>query len=157
VNAAVRRVTFAVAGTAISALILIGFKGTQGPAGTQAGATTGDNSVGGEGSGSVAVKTGRATLPNGSYTANGSVISTPFGPIQVRLRATGTRITEVTILQVPNDRGRSTEINNYATPLLHKEVLQAQSADVDVVSGATYTSYAYAQSLQAALDAAAQR
>ena len=63
----------------------------------------------------------------------------------------------MTILQVPNDRGRSTEINGYATPLLHKEVLQAQSADVAVVSGATYTSYAYAQSLQAALDAATRR
>ena len=44
-----------------------------------------------------------------------------------------------------------------ATGPLHKEALQAQSADVNVVSGATYTSYAYAQSLQAALDAAAQR
>jgi uncharacterized protein with FMN-binding domain len=75
----------------------------------------------------------------------------------VRLHAAGTRIVDVTILQVPNDRGRSTEINDYATPLLQREVLQAQCADVDVVSGATYTSYAYAQSLQAALDAAAQR
>lgn len=63
----------------------------------------------------------------------------------------------MTILQVPHDRGRSTEINGYATPLLHREVLRAQSADVDVVSGATYTSYAYAQSLQAALNAAVQR
>ncbi len=156
-NAAVRRVTFAVAGSAVGALMLIGFKGTQGPAGTQAGGTTGDNPVGGEGSGGIPVKTGRATLPSGTYTADGSVVSTPFGPIQVRLHAAGSRISDVTILQVPSDRGRSTEINDHATPLLHKEVLQAQSADVDVVSGATYTSYAYAQSLQAALDAAAQR
>jgi uncharacterized protein with FMN-binding domain len=88
---------------------------------------------------------------------DGLVVPTPFGPIQVRLHAAGTRISDVTILRVPNDRRRSTEINNYATPLLREEVLQAQSADVDVVSGATYTSYAYARSLQAALDAAAQR
>ena len=164
-NALIRRVSFAVAGSAVAALMLIGFKGTQGPAGTQAGGTTGDNPAGGEGSGQGSgeggggppVKTGRATLPRGTYTADGSVISTPFGPVQVRLHAAGTRIVDVTILQVPNDRGRSTEINDYATPLLHREALQAQSADVDVVSGATYTSYAYAQSLQAALDTAAQR
>ena len=156
-NAAVRHVTFAVAGSAVGVLMLIGFKGTQGPAGTQAGGTTGDSAAAGEGSGGIPVKTGRATLPTGSFTADGSVISTPFGPIQVRLRAAGTRIADVTILQVPNDRDRSTEINDYATPLLHKEVLQSQSADVNVVSGATYTSYAYAQSLQAALDAAAER
>jgi uncharacterized protein with FMN-binding domain len=157
VNVAIRRVTFAVAGSAVAALMLIGFKGTQGTAGTQAGGTTGDNPVGGEGSGGIPVKTGRATVPGGSFTADGSVVSTPFGPIQVRLHAAGTRISDVTILRVPNDRGRSTEINGYATPLLHREVLRAQSADVDVISGATYTSYAYAQSLQAALDAAAQR
>ena len=156
-NASIRRVAFAVAGSAVAALMLIGLKGTQSPAGTQAGGTTGDNPVGGEGSGGQPVKTGRTTLPSGTYTADGSVISTPFGPIQVRLHAAGTRIVDVTILQVPNDRGRSTEINDYATPRLNREVLQAQSADVEVVSGATYTSYAYAQSLQAALDTADQR
>jgi hypothetical protein len=80
-NASIRRVTFAVAGSAVAALMLIGFKGTQGPAGTQAGGTTGDNPAGGEGSGGPPVKTGRATLPGGTYTADGPVISTPFGPI----------------------------------------------------------------------------
>lgn len=85
-NAAVRRVTFAVAGSAVAALMLIGFKGTQGPAGTQAGGTTGDNPVAGEGSGGIPVKPGRATVPGGNFTADGSVISTPFGPIQVRLQ-----------------------------------------------------------------------
>jgi hypothetical protein len=81
VNAAARRVTFAVAGSAVGALMLIGFKGTQGPAGTQAGGTTGDSPVGG-----IPVNLGRATLPSGTYTADGSVISTPFGPVQVSAR-----------------------------------------------------------------------
>ncbi|HEY7176149.1 MAG TPA: FMN-binding protein, partial [Micromonosporaceae bacterium] len=127
-------------------------QGTPGATGT-----TADTESGGEGSGGLAVKQGRATLPSGGYTIDGSVVSTPFGPVEVRLTAGGTRIADVHVLEVPNDRGHSTQINNYATPLLRQEVLRAQSADVDVVSGATYTSFAYAQSLQAALDNAAKR
>ncbi len=53
-----------------------------------------------------------------------------------------------------NDRPRSQEISQYAGPQLHDEVLQAQNAQIDVLSGATYTSEAYAQSVQAALDQA---
>ena len=154
-NLAVRRVTFAVAGTAVAALMLIGYKGTQGAPG--ASGTTADTESGGEGSGGIAVKQGRATLPAGVYTIEGSVVPTPFGPVQVRLSAGTTRIADVQVLAVPNDRGHSTQINDYAVPILRQEVLRAQSADVDVVSGATYTSFAYAQSLQAALDAAAKR
>ncbi|HEY7177451.1 MAG TPA: FMN-binding protein [Micromonosporaceae bacterium] len=154
-NASVRRVTLAVAGTAVAVLMLIGYKGTQGAPGATG--TTADTESGGEGSAGIAVKQGRATLPPGGYKIDGSVVSTPFGPVQVRLIAGATRIADVRVLQAPNDRGHSTQINNYATPLLRQEVLHAQSADVDVVSGATYTSFAYAQSLQAALDNAARR
>jgi uncharacterized protein with FMN-binding domain len=155
VNAAVRRVTFAVAGTAVAALMLIGYKATQGAAGATG--TTADSESGGEGSGGIAVRQGRSTLPTGNYVISGSVVPTPFGPVEVRLTASGTRIADVHVVEAPNDRGHSTQINNYAVPILRREVLQAQSADVNVVSGATYTSFAYAQSLQAALDAAVKR
>jgi len=153
-NAGIRRVTFAVAGTAVAALVLIGYKGTQGALGATG--TTADTGSG-EATNGVPVKQGRATLRAGDYMIAGPAVSTPFGPVQVRLTANGTRIADVHVLQAPNDRGHSTQINDYAVPILKQEVLRAQSADVDVVSGATYTSFAFAQSLQAALDAAAKR
>ncbi|WP_345762530.1 FMN-binding protein [Diaminobutyricibacter sp. McL0608] len=85
-------------------------------------------------------------------TVNGDVEQTPFGPIQVQLTYTGTHITAVTELQSPNDRGRSVEINQQAGPILEQEVLSSQSAKIDTVSGATYTSDGYAQSVQSAID-----
>ncbi len=85
-------------------------------------------------------------------TVDGAVEQTPYGPIQVQLTYTGTRITAVTELQAPNDRGRSVEINAQAAPILEQEVLSSQSAKIDTVSGATYTSQGYAQSVQSAID-----
>jgi uncharacterized protein with FMN-binding domain len=66
----------------------------------------------------------------------------------------GTRIVDVKALQLPHDRARSQEISSQAAPLLHDEVLQAQSARIDTIGGATYTSDGYARSLQSALDRA---
>jgi uncharacterized protein with FMN-binding domain len=64
------------------------------------------------------------------------------------------KITDVRALQYPDGNDRDQEINSYALPELHDQVLAAQSADIDGVSGATVTSLGYTQSLQAALDAA---
>jgi uncharacterized protein with FMN-binding domain len=91
----------------------------------------------------------------GAYTGQltGSTIQTPFGYVQVQVTLQGGMITDVQTLQLPSG-GRSSEISQYAAPQLRSEVLQAQSAQVDSVSGATYTSQAYRQSLQAALDQA---
>jgi uncharacterized protein with FMN-binding domain len=66
----------------------------------------------------------------------------------------GSRIVDVQAVQLPFDHPRSAEISRQAEPYLRQEVLQAQSANIDVVSGATFTSYSYAQSLQSALDQA---
>jgi uncharacterized protein with FMN-binding domain len=66
----------------------------------------------------------------------------------------GGRLTDVVVLQQTDVGQRSTQIDSYAVPVLKAEALSAQSADIDVVSGATYTSAGYASSLQAALDAA---
>ena len=65
----------------------------------------------------------------------------------------GGKLTDVVALELPTGR-RSGQISNYAAPTLRQEALQAQSAKIDLVSGATYTSDAYTQSLQAALDQA---
>jgi uncharacterized protein with FMN-binding domain len=89
-----------------------------------------------------------------SRTVTGTVEDTPYGPVQVSVTLTGARIVDVAPVQLPNDNGRSREINNYAAPLLRQEVLTAQSAQVDTISGASYTSDGYARSVQAALDAA---
>ena len=91
----------------------------------------------------------------GSYTdgtATGSVISTRFGDVQVEVTISGGAITDVTALQLPDRDGRSRQIASAAEPILREEALTAQSASIDLLSGATYTSEAYAESLQSALD-----
>lgn len=88
----------------------------------------------------------------GARQLDGPVISTQFGDVQVRVILSNGKITDVQPLQMPFDRRRSQEISQAAAPLLHDEVLQAQSAQIDLISGATYSSDAYQRSLQAALD-----
>jgi uncharacterized protein with FMN-binding domain len=74
--------------------------------------------------------------------------------VQVRLTVKGGKITDVTVLQQPNGNPRDDEINSYALPILTQETLKDQSANIDMVSGATVTSTGYVQSLQSALDQA---
>jgi len=85
---------------------------------------------------------------------SGDAVMTNYGPVQVRVTMRGTRIVSITNLALPFDRNRSQMISQVAGPLLRREALAAQSARIDVVSGATYTSNGYAQSLQSALDRA---
>ncbi|NYE95895.1 uncharacterized protein with FMN-binding domain [Psychromicrobium silvestre] len=89
-----------------------------------------------------------------SKTYAGTAIDTRYGPVQVQITVVGTKITDVTALQVPSENGRDQQINSYAVPQLTQEVLAAQSANVDMISGGTYTSEGYLQSLQSALDQA---
>ena len=98
-----------------------------------------------------------ATTSNGGTAdvteVTGPTVSTRFGPVQVKIEISAGTITDVVALQLPSG-GRSGRISNFAEPTLHDEALTAQSASIDGVSGATYTSRAYEQSLQAALDQA---
>lgn len=87
-------------------------------------------------------------------TVTGPVVETQFGPVQVAVTFGNGTITDIQAVQLPSDRMRSAEISSYAGPILRQEALQAQSAQIDLVSGATYTSSAYEQSLQAVLDQA---
>ncbi|MDQ2825992.1 MAG: FMN-binding protein, partial [Actinomycetota bacterium] len=75
-------------------------------------------------------------------------------PVQVRVTLSGNRIVDMAALQLPSDRSTSRQINDVAGPELRQEVLAAQSSQVHTISGATYTSNGYRQSLQAALDQA---
>ena len=84
----------------------------------------------------------------------GGAVSTRYGVVQVKIAVTGSKITDVSFAQLTAFDPRSQEINSQAGPYLLKETLDAQSANIDTVSGATYTSDGYRQSLQSALDAA---
>ena len=96
----------------------------------------------------------RSGSTTGTETLTGNVVPSRYGNTQVQVTITNGKITSVTALQLPTG-GRSGRISQYVEPILSSEALTAQSASIDIVSGATYTSEAYAQSLQSALDQAA--
>ncbi|MEV7689559.1 FMN-binding protein [Streptomyces bungoensis] len=100
----------------------------------------------------AASKTTSAAPTTRSVT--GATVQTKYGPVQVRITLTGSRITAASAVQSPDGTARSKDINSTAVPRLDQETLQAQSANIDAVSGATYTSAGYKQSLQSALDRA---
>ncbi len=103
----------------------------------------------------AAAKTTTATgtaLKDGTYA--GATSNNRWGPVQVQIMVSGGAIADVTALQTPSDQDRSVQINDYATPILRTETLTAQSATIHTVSGATYTSNSYKQSLQSAIDVA---
>jgi uncharacterized protein with FMN-binding domain len=91
-----------------------------------------------------------------STTVNGAAADTRYGPVQVQITVRGGRIVKADAIVYPQGDRRDREINSWAVPQLNQETLDAQSAQIDTVSGATYTSDGYRQSLQSALDAAHQ-
>ena len=131
--------------------------GSSGIPGGSSGSTDAATSAPSTGSGTDA-NTGTSTDTNAAAstdgTYSGSSVGTRFGDVQVQVTISGGAITDVTALHLTDHDGRSVSISNRAEPILRDEVLQAQSSSVSLVSGATYTSAAYLQSLQAALDAA---
>ena len=88
----------------------------------------------------------------GSPPLAGPGVSTRWGPVQVEITVQGGELTDVAALQLPDGDRRSASISARVEPTLRTQALTAQSASIDGVSGATYTSIAYARSLQAALD-----
>jgi uncharacterized protein with FMN-binding domain len=91
---------------------------------------------------------------SGSSTVTGDVASTRWGPVQVQLTIADGKITDVEVVQYPDNNGKDRQINARALPTLIRETLSAQSDNIDMVSGATVTSDGYVQSLQSALDEA---
>ncbi|GAA1435985.1 hypothetical protein GCM10009616_34640 [Microlunatus lacustris] len=90
--------------------------------------------------------------PAAAVTVTGAPASTRYGVVQVAVTFQGSQITDVTALRTPNGDGRSVQIADAAVPTLREEVIRSQSAHIDSVSGATYTSDGYAQSVQSAID-----
>ena len=95
-----------------------------------------------------------AAEPSSAATVTGDVAQTEWGPVQVALTVDARRVTDVAVLQYPTGNSKDEEINSYALPILIQQTLDRQSADIDMVSGATVTSDGYLRSLQAALDQA---
>jgi uncharacterized protein with FMN-binding domain len=89
-----------------------------------------------------------------SGTVTGAAADTRWGPVQVQITVADGSITDVSVVQYPTSNGKDQEINARALPILIQETLKAQSASIDMVSGATYTSDGYVTSLQSALDQA---
>lgn len=89
---------------------------------------------------------------NGVYT--GSAADAYYGTIQVKTTITNGQLSDVEFLQYPNDQQESIEVNDAAMPILKQEAIQAQNANVDIVSGATQTSQAFKESLASALSQA---
>jgi len=101
--------------------------------------------------------TATATAPattTGGTTYTGDAAATRWGDVQVAITVSGGRITAVDVPVHPSGNRHDEEINGHALPILTRETLRAQSADIDAVSGATVTSEGYVASLQSALDAA---
>ncbi|HEY0934415.1 MAG TPA: FMN-binding protein [Trebonia sp.] len=87
-------------------------------------------------------------------TVTGSVTQTMYGPIEVRITVKNGKVTAAEAVEYPDQDPRDAQINSYAIPALNSEAVSASSAQIDTVSGATYTSDGYISSLQSALDKA---
>ncbi|AXE53974.1 FMN-binding protein [Aurantimicrobium sp. MWH-Uga1] len=87
-------------------------------------------------------------------TYDGSVVNTRFGTVQVQAVISGGKITDVIAVKLTDADRKSIQISQQVAPMVRSEVLTAQSAHVANISGGTYTTQAYLQSLQSALDAA---
>jgi uncharacterized protein with FMN-binding domain len=87
-------------------------------------------------------------------TVTGPSVDTRWGPVQVEVTVVEGELTDVAVVDYPSENGKDRAINARAVPILVQEALDARSADIDMVSGATVTSEGYVESLQAALDEA---
>jgi uncharacterized protein with FMN-binding domain len=113
-----------------------------------ASSSTGSSSSG-DGSASSSATGGASAT---STTVTGAAADTRWGPVQVRITVADGAITDVSVVEYPSGNPKDQQINAYAIPTLVQETLDAQSANIDMVSGATVTSEGYLESLQSALD-----
>jgi uncharacterized protein with FMN-binding domain len=104
----------------------------------------------------TAVTTTTAASPpefsSSTKTVTSDAVSTQYGNVQLKVTISGGKITGIQALQLPSQDPKSVEIASYAAPILRQRAVSAQSASIDVVSGATYTSVGYMLALQSALD-----
>ncbi|KOX32100.1 FMN-binding protein [Streptomyces ardesiacus] len=141
----VRRAVLAGAATVSAIVLLLSLKPASGP---------GSAPAAGGAAPPVAAQSPQGGRDAGASTVTGDAVRTQYGPVQVRLTVSGGRITGAEAVQAPKG-GQSDRVTADAVPKLNRAAVAAGSADIDAVSGATYTSAGYRQSLQSALDKAA--
>lgn len=143
-------------GTATTAAVAGTTSSGTGSSGTGSTGTTGSTSTGTGSSASTpspsATSTPSTATASATKVVTGSTVDTRYGPIQLQVTFSGSTITAITALQTPNQDRRSVSINEQAVPMLTQEAMSSQSAKIDTISGATYTSEGYIQSLQSAID-----
>ncbi|MFJ2863241.1 FMN-binding protein [Kitasatospora sp. NPDC087314] len=168
-----RRAVVTSAATAAGVVLLLSLKphdaagptpviSSTGGSGSSSGAAAGSAGAASGASDASAAPSGSASAPaasgaggaGGTRKVTGDAVNTRYGPVQVEVTLAGSRITAVDVVKYPTEDRRDRAINSTALPLLNQEAIAAQSAQVDVVSGATFTSDGYVRSLQSALDRA---
>ena len=156
-----KRLILAVASTIAGLIALLSFRTHPGPAavGSLPAASLGPVPSLVTPSARTGAAPGTASSPSsaGAVTTLGQAVQDQYGTIQVKIVTVGRQIRSVAVAKLEGDEELSDLINAQAGPLLLQRTLAAQSANIDTVSGATYTSDAYRQSLQSALDRAAGR
>jgi uncharacterized protein with FMN-binding domain len=168
------RAPIVIAGTAAGMAAVIGYHAT-GPrallvTGTSVGATrtasttsgsssgsaqtaSSGNSASGSGSAAATTQAGTAgVVPTGTRTVTGTDVQYGYGDLQVAVTVSGQKITNISMVKANVADSYSSTVDQVALPQLRQEALRAQSASINGITGATYTSDAYAQSLQAAID-----
>ena len=165
-----RRAILAICATAVGLVLLLSFKthtqsaapvtspaaalGSPTPGSAAGNGTAASASAAPAASGSAAPASSTAAKSGASKTVTGAAWPTIYGPVQVRITVTGGKVTAVAATEYPEETPRDYQINSFAIPELNSEALAADSAKIDTVSGATYTSGGYVGSLQSALDKA---
>jgi uncharacterized protein with FMN-binding domain len=159
-----RRAIAAFAGTTAGLVALLGYKSGPAPSSRAPAAAPAPSAARSVPSTSTVPFTVPRTSPSASTTApaslwkdgsySGALVATRYGPVQVEVTVRAGRLSTVTPVTLPNERRRSAEISDRAAPILQAEAVQAQGVQIDTVSGATFTSEGFVQSLQAALLAA---
>lgn len=158
-----RRVILAVTGTIAGLVALLSFKShvPSAPVAATTGGTGGTSSSSSSSSGGGQTEVVPGAFPQGSIATNlpagetavdGKVASTSYGPVQIQLIKRNAKIVKVAVLMQPTNTLNDVQIGKFAFPKLISETLAAQNGKIDAVSGATYTSAGYIQSLQSALD-----
>lgn len=138
-----RRVILAVTGTVAALVALLSFRSHVPSAPVSSGTTT---------EAGAGQPTASASLAAGERAIDGNVANTVYGPVQVQVLVKNSKIVTVTILEQPSSTAHDLQIGQFAFPQLIHETVTAQSARIDAVSGASYTSQGYIKSLQSALD-----
>src|SRR4051812_32437918 len=140
-----RRAIAAIVTTVAGLVLVLSFKSHAGTASTSAVATAPQTPATSSPTPSPSKKATTTTTAPAvtTHTYTGSTYDTRYGPVQVKITVVGGKLTDVSALQLPQQNRRDIEIDDYAVPQLRQEALDAQSANINSISGATYTSDGY--------------